>query len=82
MLAVAEAGHRPQAFRAPGAAAQTALVGLGLLALAAGALGYPPGTGYLAAGALRWELLAGPGLARICSDCVPGVALIWRSVEG
>ena len=72
MLAVAEAGHRPQAFRAPGAAAQTALVGLGLLALAAGALGYPPGTGYLAAGALRWELLAGPGLAGLA-----GLLIAW-----
>ena len=72
MLAVAEAGHRPQAFRVPGAAAQTALVGLGLLALAAGALGYPPGTGYLAAGALRWELLAGPGLAGLV-----GLLIAW-----
>ena len=74
MVAAAEEGEKPQAFRTPGGGAQTALIGLGLLALIACALGYPPGVGYLEVqgGVLRWELLIGPGVSGLV-----GVLVAW-----
>lgn len=74
LIADAEEGEKPQAFRTPGGAAQTALIGLGGLAIFGGALGYPPGTGFLAAadGVVRWELLIGPGLAGLA-----GLLVAW-----
>lgn len=74
LLVASEEEQQPQAFRAPGGAVQAALLGLAGLALAAIALGYPPGTGLLAntAGALRWELMIGPGIAGLA-----GVLVAW-----
>ena len=74
LLVAAEEGEKPQAFRTPGGAAQVALIGLGGLAVCAGALGYPPGTGLLIPGdgVVRWALLIGPGLAGLA-----GLLMAW-----
>ncbi|HIG57130.1 MAG TPA: hypothetical protein EYG11_03595 [Candidatus Latescibacteria bacterium] len=74
LLVAVEEGEKPQAFRVPGGATRVALFGLGGMALAFCALGYPPGTGWFASveGTLRWELLAGPGIAGLT-----GVLVAW-----
>ncbi len=78
LISTAEIGEQLQAFRTPGGAAQAALVGLGVLVLAAAALGYPPGIGFFSAaeGARRWEWLIG-GIAGLV-----GVLVAWLAYGG